>query len=313
MPLIVQKYGGSSVATPEHLRSVARRVTATWRGGTHVIVVVSAMGSTTDELHAMAREIAPDPPRRELDMLVTVGERMAMALLAIAIDAEGGRVVSFTGSQSGIITDSRHGDARIVDVRPVRVREALDQNRIVIVAGYQGVSETKEITTLGRGGTDLTAIALGHAFGADEVELCKDVEGVYSADPRVYPDAVCHRAIPNGALRRLANAGAAIVYAEAVRYAEEKSIEFRVCSSALDHPGTRVTLDPIEPDAFYGAVRSADGDAPTVTAVAGTERSRRLRSRHDGAEFDAVDPHVTRWAPRSPAAADILIAELHLP
>src|SRR5688500_18216690 len=187
MAVIVQKYGGSSVADVRRLKSVAERVVRTRRQGHDVVVVVSAMGDTTDDLLAMAKQVSTNPERRELDMLLSAGERISMALLSIAIRELGGDAISFTGSQSGIVTNDRHIDARIIEVRPFRVQDELARGRIVVIAGYQGVSYRRDVTTLGRGGSDTTAVAMAAALGADWCEICSDVDGVYSADPRVVP------------------------------------------------------------------------------------------------------------------------------
>ena len=190
MGLVVQKYGGSSVADAERIKRVAERIVATRRAGHDVVVVVSAMGDTTDELLDLAQQVTPLPPGRELDMLLTAGERISMALLAMAIHTLGVEARSFTGSQAGVITDSAHGKARIIDVTPGRIREALDEGAIAIVAGFQGVSQdTKDITTLGRGGSDTTAVALAAALDADVCEIYTDVDGVFTADPRIVPRA----------------------------------------------------------------------------------------------------------------------------
>src|SRR6267154_2191214 len=189
MPIVVQKYGGSSVADVSRIRAVAERVMQTKAQGYDVVVVVSAMGGTTDDLLALAKKVSPNPDRRELDMLLTTGERISMALLSIAIRELGGDAISFTGSQSGIITNDRHVDARIIEVRPVRVQDELARGKIVVIAGYQGVSYRREVTTLGRGGSDTTAVAMAAALDAEYCEICSDVDGVYSADPKVVPAA----------------------------------------------------------------------------------------------------------------------------
>ena len=189
LALIVQKYGGTSVGSTERIREVAGRIVRTAEQGDSVVVVVSAMGKTTDDLLAMAQELTPLPNAREMDLLLTAGERIAMSLLAIAINAEGHKAASYTGSQAGIITDTEHGKAKIVDVRPGRIQQAVDEGNIVIVAGFQGVSTAYDVTTLGRGGSDTTAVALAAALGADACEIYTDVEGVYSADPRIEPTA----------------------------------------------------------------------------------------------------------------------------
>jgi aspartate kinase len=191
MAIVVQKYGGSSVADVQKLRHVAERVVRTRENGHEVVVVVSAMGDTTDDLLAMAKQVSPNPDRRELDMLLSAGERISMALLSMAIRELGGDAISFTGSQSGIITNDRHVDARIIEVRPFRVQDELTRGRIVVIAGYQGVSYKREVTTLGRGGSDTTAVAMAAALDAEYCEICSDVDGVYSADPRVV--AAAHR------------------------------------------------------------------------------------------------------------------------
>ena len=225
MSTVVQKYGGSSVADPERLGRVADRVAETARAGHRVVVVVSAMGKTTDELYALARAVAPSPSRRELDMLLSCGERISMALLAMALEHRGLPAISFTGSQSGIITDDRHTGARIVAVRPVRIEEELAQGRTVIVAGFQGVSAKREVTTLGRGGSDTTAVAMAAALGAAWCEICSDVDGVYSADPRVVPAAHRLDEISYGEMSALASHGARVLNAEAVAWAERAGVE----------------------------------------------------------------------------------------
>ncbi len=223
MNVVVQKYGGSSVADVEKVRKVAERVAAARRDGRRVCVVVSAMGKTTDELLALAARVSGSPARRELDMLLTAGERISMALLAMALEDLGCPAVSFTGSQAGILTDERHASARIVEVRPVRVWEELDRGRVVIVAGFQGVSPRKEVTTLGRGGSDTTAVALAASLGAD-CEIYSDVDGVYTADPRVVTSPRRLDEISYEEMQELARAGAKVLNAEAVEFAREKGI-----------------------------------------------------------------------------------------
>ncbi|HNN90746.1 MAG TPA: aspartate kinase [Pseudomonadota bacterium] len=223
-PIVVQKYGGSSVASPERLRQVAARVAAAHRAGQRVVVVVSAMGKTTDELLSLAKSIAPSPPRRELDMLLSCGERISMALLAMALSELGVPAISFTGSQSGILTNDRHSGARIIEVRPVRIEDELARGYVVIVAGFQGMSYKREITTLGRGGSDTTAVALAAALGAAHCEIYSDVDGVYTADPRLVPDA---RHIPHLAydeMQELAAHGAKVLNAQAVEWAQRAGI-----------------------------------------------------------------------------------------
>jgi aspartate kinase len=205
--IVVQKFGGSSVADAEKIRKVAARVKARRADGWRLVVVVSAMGDTTDELLGLAKQISADPPRRELDMLLTCGERISMALLSMALHEQCVAAISFTGSQSGIITDDTHAQARIIEVKPARIEEALAKDMVVIVAGYQGVSKSREVTTLGRGGSDTTAVALAAALGAD-CEIYSDVDGVFSADPRVVPSAQKLETLSFEEMQELAAAGA---------------------------------------------------------------------------------------------------------
>ena len=208
LPIVVQKYGGSSVADAAKIKRVAERVAKTRASGKRVCVVVSAMGDTTDELLSLAKQVSASPHRRELDMLLSAGERISMALLGMALQDSGVEAVSFTGSQSGIITDGAHTNARILEVRPVRILEELGKNKVVIVAGYQGVSREKEITTLGRGGSDTTAVALAAALGAERCEICSDVDGVYTADPRIVPQAKKLSELSHDEMQELALSGA---------------------------------------------------------------------------------------------------------
>ncbi|MEE2815755.1 MAG: aspartate kinase, partial [Actinomycetota bacterium] len=225
MALIVQKYGGSSVADAESIKRVAKRIVDTRRAGHDVVVAVSAMGDTTDEMLDLAHEVAPIPAPRELDMLLSSGERISMALLAMAIHSMGFEARSFTGSQAGMITDSHHGKARIVDVTPVRLREALDEGAIVIVAGFQGFNrDTRDITTLGRGGSDTTAVALAAALNADVCEIYSDVDGIFTADPRVVPMARKLDAISSEEMLELAANGAKVLYIRAVEYARRHGV-----------------------------------------------------------------------------------------
>lgn len=241
--LIVQKYGGSSVADLTKLRAVAARVAATRATGASVVVVVSAMGNTTNELLALARQVSASPGRRELDMLISVGERVSMTLLAMALGELGVPARSLTGSQSGIVTDEHHANARVVEVRPDRVREALAQGEVAIVAGFQGVSRAKEVTTLGRGGSDTTAVVLAAALGADECEICSDVDGVWSADPRLVPGA---RKIPRLSVDEalaLAQNGAKVLYEEAVAWAQREGVTLRAAQTDLS-PGGGTLVTP---------------------------------------------------------------------
>jgi len=220
MGLIVQKFGGSSVADAEGLKRVASRIVATKKSGHQVVVVVSAMGDTTDELIELANQVSPLPNGRELDMLLTAGERISMALLAMAISNLGHEARSFTGSQAGIITTSTHGKARVIDVTPGRIQEALKEGAIAIVAGFQGVSQdTNDVTTLGRGGSDTTAVALAAALDADVCEIYTDVDGIFSADPRVVPEARKLSTVTYDEMLELAASGAKVLHLRCVEYA----------------------------------------------------------------------------------------------
>ena len=240
MPVIVQKFGGTSVGTAERIKAVARRVVETRIDGYDVVVVVSAMGHTTDELVGLASEITPMPPPRELDMLLTAGERISMALLAMAISSLGHDAVSFTGSQAGIITSSEHGRAKIIDVRAARIQEALGQGKVVIVAGFQGVSTTADVTTLGRGGSDTTAVALAAALTAESCEVYTDVDGVYTADPRIVPDARVLHAVSYEEMLEMAASGARVLQLRSVEYARNHGVLLRVRSSFNETTGTWV-------------------------------------------------------------------------
>jgi len=243
MPIVVQKYGGSSVADVTRIQQVAERIMRTKAAGYDVAVVVSAMGDTTDELLALARKVSANPDRRELDMLLSAGERISMALLSMAIRERGGDAISFTGSQSGIITNDRHVDARIVEVRPFRVQDELARGRVVVIAGYQGVSYRREVTTLGRGGSDTTAVAMAAALGAEWCEICSDVDGVYTADPRVVPAARRIDTLTYEETQELAEAGAKVLNAQAVEFAKEKGIAIYARATASALPGSDPTSD----------------------------------------------------------------------
>jgi len=243
--LVVQKYGGSSVADAESIKRVARRIIETRKAGNDVVVAVSAMGDTTDELLDLANEVSPMPPPREMDMLLTAGERISMALLAMAIADQGHSVRSFTGSQAGVITDTTHGKAKIIDVTPGRITEAIGKGHVVIVAGFQGVSrETKEITTLGRGGSDTTAVALAAAMNASVCEIYTDVDGVFTADPRVVPKAHKIARITSEEMLELAASGSKVLHLRSVEYARRFGIPIHVRSSFSHKEGTFVTDQP---------------------------------------------------------------------
>ena len=241
MPIVVQKYGGTSVDGVDRLRVVADRVVEARDAGNDVIVVVSAMGQTTDDLARMAKDIAPEPDPREMDMLLTAGERIAMALLGIAINARGCRAASYTGSQAGIITDTAHGQAKIIEIRPKRILEALEAGNVVIIAGFQGLSSAYEITTLGRGGSDLTAVAMAAAVGAEVCEIYTDVGGVMTADPRIVPEARLIERIGYDDMLELAAAGAKVLQSRSVELARRSGLRLHVRSSFDDEaPGTWV-------------------------------------------------------------------------
>jgi aspartate kinase len=271
MSILVQKYGGSSVADVDKIGKVADKVVAAKRAGHDVVVTVSAMGKKTDELIALAKSVDPAPPRRELDMLVSTGERVSMALLSIAIHARGEDAISFTGSQSGIITNDRHFDARIIEVRPHRIEDELARGKIVIVAGYQGMSYRREITTLGRGGTDTTAVALAAALGAERCEIYSDVDGVYSADPRVVDDPVHLPQIDLAALQEMAEAGAKVLNAQAVEWARRAKIAIYARKTADDvGPSGHPEKQTVAHEAPEGRVRAVVGQGSVVFATVGT-------------------------------------------
>jgi len=241
MPIVVQKYGGTSVGSVERIQRVADRVVRARESGSDVVVVVSAMGDHTDELLSMAHTIAAIPEPRELDMLLTAGERIAMSLLGIAINARGCRAASYTGSQAGIMTDTQHGSARIVEIRPKRIVEALDDGNVVIVAGFQGLSSSSyEITTLGRGGSDTTAVAMAAALRAEACEIYTDVAGVFTTDPRLAPSARKISRISYEEMLELAAAGARVLSARSVEYARRHGVRIHVRSSFDDIEGTWV-------------------------------------------------------------------------
>lgn len=245
-PIVVQKYGGSSVATADKIRLVARRIADTVKDGYRVCAVVSAMGKTTDGLLSQAKELSANPNPRELDMLLSTGERVSVSLLAIALGELGLPAVSFTGSQSGIITNTRHNRARIVEVRPFRLHDELDQGKVVIVAGYQGVSYAREITTLGRGGTDTTAVALAAALGAEHCEICSDVDGVYTADPRLAPGTQRLPEVGYDEMIALARAGSKVLNQDCVEHAARHGVAIfaKATAGPRDDAGTVVRLNP---------------------------------------------------------------------
>src|SRR5689334_19050666 len=289
MPIVVQKYGGSSVADVDRIRQVAARIMKTRAAGYDVAVVVSAMGDTTDELLSLAKRVSQNPDRRELDMLLSAGERISMALLSMAIRELGGDAISFTGSQSGIITNDRHVDARIIEVRPFRVQDELARGRVVVIAGYQGVSYRREVTTLGRGGSDTTAVAMAAALNAEYCEICSDVDGVYSADPRVVTAAKRIGAISYEETQEMAESGAKVLNAQAVEFAKEKGI-------AIYARATQGPLPGVDPSADGTVVRKDPPRMPgTVVGVASERDVIVLESEAGSGEVLALleERHVS--------------------
>ncbi len=269
MSLIVQKFGGSSVSDAESIKRVAKRIVETKKAGHDVVVVVSAMGDTTDELLELAEQVVPVPSGRELDMLLTAGERISMALLAMAIKGLGVEARSYTGSQAGLTTDARHGSARIVDVAPKRVRDALEFGAVAIVAGFQGISADGDITTLGRGGSDTTAVALAAALAADVCEIYTDVDGIFTADPRVVPNARRIDRVTSEEMLELSAAGAKVLSIRAVEYARRHSVTLHVRSSFNNHQGTLV-VNPKEGEIVEEAIVTgvaADTSEAKITVV----------------------------------------------
>src|SRR5215831_6850008 len=242
--IVVQKYGGSSVADIDKIRLVAKRIARTKAAGKKVVVAVSAMGKTTNALIEKAKAVSASPSRRELDMLLTCGEREAMSLLTMALIEEGLEAISFTGSQAGILTNDRHSGARIIEVRPFRIEDELDRGKVVIVAGFQGVSYKREITTLGRGGSDTTAVALAGALRADYCEICSDVDGVYTADPRVVDSATLLASISHDEMLELAAQGAKVLHDAAVEFARKSGIALFARATSKDGGGTRIDFAP---------------------------------------------------------------------
>ena len=264
MGIVVQKYGGSSLSDADAIKRVAQRIVQAKKQGHDVVVAVSAMGDSTDELLDLAKDVSPLPPARELDMLLTAGERISMALVAMAISDLGFTARSFTGSQAGVITDSAHGRAKIIDITPGRITAALEDGHIVIVAGFQGVSQdTKEITTLGRGGTDTTAVALAAALGAEVCEIYTDVDGVFTADPRIVPTARKIARISNEEMLELAASGSKVLHLRSVEYARRFDIPIHVRSSFSQKEGTIVTDQP-----------GPEGDAVEAPIIAGVAHDR---------------------------------------
>jgi len=286
--IVVHKYGGSSVATPERLQAVADRIVEQRREGLLPVVVVSAMGRTTDALLALCREVSETPHRRELDMILTAGERISMALLAMAIGDRGFEAVSFTGSQAGIITTTDHNRARIIEVRPVRVHEAIQQGRIVIVGGFSGVSTDKEVTTLGRGGSDTTAIALAAALGAESCEIFSDVDGVYTADPQVVEGATLIDRLAAGEALEMGLRGARVLAPEAVDYARRHGVTLQARASFQEGAGTVITSAP-HPGTGRAVAVCADPLALPVTLEGPAEAVSMLLASLDSLGLVARD------------------------
>jgi aspartate kinase len=269
MSLVVQKYGGTSVADPARIRQVARRVVAAAEAREGVCVVVSAMGDTTDRFLELAAEVSPSPHPRELDMLLTAGERISIALLSMAINDLGHDAISFTGSQAGIVTDTTHGQARIVELRSHRVREALERGQIVIVAGFQGVSTELDVTTLGRGGSDTTAVALAAALGARVCEIYTDVEGVFTADPRIVPGARKLPSLSYEEMLELSAGGAKVLMLRSVEYARNHGVVLHVRSSFTDDDGTWISKaeDAVEQAIISGIAHDTSEAKVTILGV----------------------------------------------
>jgi aspartate kinase len=250
MACIVQKYGGSSVADVDKLRKIARLIANVKGQNIDIAVVVSAMGKTTDDLIAMARGISPKPPRREMDMLLSTGERITMSLLCMALHALGFDAVSLTGSQAGIITNDRHNDAQVIEVRPFRVQDEMANGKIVIIGGFQGVSYKRDITTLGRGGSDTTAVALAAALDAERCEIYSDVDGVYSADPTLMTDVRHLPEVTYPVMQEMSMAGAKVLHAHAVQFAKEK--DFAIYARSTFKPGRQTVIRRISPGTIIG-------------------------------------------------------------
>ena len=274
MSIVVQKYGGTSVADAVRILNVARRIVATHQAGHSVCAVVSARGDTTDELLQLAYEISPNPPEREMDMLLTTGERVSCALLAMAIHRLGDEAVSFTGSQAGIITDTVHTKARILDIRAFRVEEALAAGKVVLVAGFQGISTAKDVTTLGRGGSDTTAVALAHALGAEVCEIYTDVEGVYTANPSLVARARKIEAISYDEMLEMAASGAQVLALRSVEYARKYGIPIHVRSSFSEADGTWVREEGDAMDVEHQL------EQPIIRAVTYTTDEAKVTVRH---------------------------------
>jgi aspartate kinase len=286
MPCIVQKYGGSSVADVDKLRKIARLITEARNQDTDIAVVVSAMGKTTDELVMMARYISPKPPRREMDMLLSTGERITMSLLCMALHQLGIDAVSLTGSQAGIITNDRHNDAQVIEIRPFRVQDEMARGRVVIIGGFQGVSYKRDITTLGRGGSDTTAVALAAALDAKRCEIYSDVDGVYSADPSLVGDSRHLPEVSYPVMQEMSMAGAKVLNAGAVQFAKEKNIAI-YARSTFD-PGRETIIRRLSPGAIIGVQAVVSEKEVERIRLKGTDACKRFKSTAEYLENEQV-------------------------
>jgi len=313
--IIVQKYGGTSVADAARIQAVAGRIVGARRQGHEVVVVVSAMGDTTDDLAAMAHELTPMPNPRELDLLLTAGERIAMSLLSIAINSAGYPAASYTGSQAGIITDTAHGKAKIIDIRPGRILESLSKGNIVIVAGFQGVSTAYDVTTLGRGGSDTTAVALAAALSAEACEIYTDVRGVFTADPRIVPEARRLHAVSYEEMLELAASGAKVLQLRSVEYARTHGVNVHVRSSFTDEPGTWIIEEDVRMEqAIISGVAADDSEAKvTVQGVPDRPGVAAAIFRAVAEEGAGVDMIVQNGARDDRADVSFLVPKTDLP
>ena len=286
MTCIVQKYGGSSVADVDRLQTIARLIGDIKNQNLDIAVVVSAMGKTTDELVGLAREISTKPPRREMDMLLSTGERITMSLLSMALHERGLNAVSLTGSQAGIITNDRHNDAQVIEVRPFRVQDEMAKGKVVIIGGFQGVSYKRDITTLGRGGSDTTAVALAAALDAERCEIYSDVDGVYSADPAIAADA-CHLPeLSYPVMQEMSMAGAKVLHSHAVQFAKEKNIAIYARSSF--EPGRETVIRRLAPGALSGVQAVVSEKQVERVRLHGVEAQDRFKQAADFLESEQV-------------------------
>ena len=308
----MHKYGGSSLATPAHIRRAAERVRAARELGHSIVVVVSAMGRTTDHLMRLSRKTVESPRPRELDMLLTSGERVSMSLLAMALDALGVPAISFTGSQSGILTDNHHTQARITDIRPHRIRDELTQNKVVIIAGFQGISHEKEITTLGRGGSDTTAVALATALGAQECVIYTDVDGLFSADPRLVPQATRIARLNYEEALELASLGAKM-HPRSVDLARRHGVRLSVRSSFHhDGAGTQITGEPLMEHADVRAIATDDGFDYWEADASITQLATMLETIGVGPRFFSASARQIQFlAPKDHSGAVRALLERH--